>query len=55
MPATRGDVAAYLENRAEAGARASTLKVAVAAIAHNHKNAGTILSQGTRIPAIYMK
>ena len=33
------DVAAYLENRAEAGARASTIKVAAAAIAHNHKDA----------------
>ena len=33
-------MAAYLENRAEAGARASTLKVAAAAIAHNHKDAG---------------
>ena len=40
MPATPEDVAAYLENRAEAGARASTIKVAAAAIAHNHKEAG---------------
>ena len=40
LPATSEDVAAYLENRAEAGARASTIKVAAAAIAHNHKDAG---------------
>ena len=40
LPATPDDVAAYLENRAEAGARAPTLKVAAAAIAHNHKDAG---------------
>ena len=39
LPATPDDVAAYLENRAEAGAKASTIKVA-AAIAHNHKDAG---------------
>ena len=40
LPATPEDVAAYLENRAEAGARASTIKVVAAAIAHNHKDAG---------------
>ncbi len=40
LPATPEEVAAYLENRAEAGARASTIKVVAAAIAHNHKDAG---------------
>ena len=40
LPSTPDDVAAYLEYRAEAGARASTIKVAAAAIAHNHKEAG---------------
>ena len=40
LPASPEDVAAYLENRAAAGARASTIKVAAAAIAHNHKDAG---------------
>ena len=40
LPATSQDVAAYLEYRAETGARASTLKVAAAAIAHNHRDAG---------------
>ena len=40
LPATPEDVAAYLENRAEVGARASSIKVAAAAIAHNHKDAG---------------
>ena len=39
MPATPEDVAAYLESRAEAGAKASTIRIA-AAIAHNHRNAG---------------
>ena len=39
LPASPEDVAAYLENRAEAGARVSTIKVA-AAIAHNHNDAG---------------
>ena len=34
------DVAAYLEDKAEAGTRASTIKVAAAAIAHNQKDAG---------------
>ena len=33
-------MAAYLEDKAEAGTRASTIKVAAAAIAHNHKDAG---------------
>ncbi len=40
LPATPEDVAAYLENRAEAGAKASTIKVVAAAIAHNHRDAG---------------
>ena len=40
LPATPDDVAAYLQNRAEAGARASTIKVAAAAIAHNQRDAG---------------
>ena len=40
LPATPEAVAAYLEHRAEAGARASTIKVAAAAIAHNHREAG---------------
>ena len=39
LPATPEDVATYLQNRADASARASTIKVA-AAIAHNHKEAG---------------
>ena len=43
LPATPGDVAAYLEDRAEAGARASTIKVAAAAIAHNHREAGLVV------------
>ena len=38
LPAAPEDVAAHLESRAEAGARASTIKVA-AAIAHNHNEA----------------
>ena len=40
LPATPENVAAYLENRAEAGAKASTIKVVAAAIAYNHKDAG---------------
>ena len=40
LPAASEDVAAYLENRAEAGAKASTIKVVAAAIAHNHRDAG---------------
>ena len=40
LPAAPEDVASYLEKRAEAGARASTIKVVAAAIAHNHKDAG---------------
>ena len=40
LPACPEDVAAYLENRAAAGARASTIKVAAAAIARNHRDAG---------------
>ena len=39
LPAAPEDVAAYLENRAESGARASTIKVAAAAITHNHRDA----------------
>ena len=34
------DVAAYLEDRSETGARPSTLRVVAAAIARNHKDAG---------------
>ena len=40
LPAIPEEVVAYLEERSEAGARASTIKVVAAAIAHNHKNAG---------------
>ena len=40
LPANPEDVAAYLENRAEAGAKASTIKVVAAAIAHSHRDAG---------------
>jgi len=40
LPAAPEDMAAYLANRAEAGARASTIKVVAAAIAHHHKDAG---------------
>ena len=40
LPASPEDVAAYLEDRSETGARPSTLRVVVAAIAHNHKDAG---------------
>ena len=40
LTANPEDVAAYLENRAEMGAKASTLKVVAAAIAHNHKDSG---------------
>ena len=40
LPASPEDVAAYLEARSETGARPSTLRVAAAAIARNHKNAG---------------
>ena len=40
LPATPEDVAVYLENRAEAGARASSIKVVAIAIAYNHKDAG---------------
>ena len=39
LPAAPDDVATYPHNRAEAGARASTLRVA-AAIAHNHRDSG---------------
>ena len=40
LPASPEDVAAYLEDRWEAHARPSTLRVAAAAIANNHKDAG---------------
>ena len=40
LPATPEDVAAYLENRSVTGARPSTLRVAAAAIAHNHRDSG---------------
>ena len=40
LPALPEDVAAYLEDRSETGARPSTLRVAAAAIARSHKNAG---------------
>ena len=40
LPATHEDVAAYLKERFEAGAKASTIKVAAAAISHHHRNAG---------------
>ena len=42
LPATPEEVAAYQEYRAQAGARASTIKVAPATIAHNHKEAGFV-------------
>ena len=40
LPASPVDVAAYLEDRSESGARPSTLRVVAAAIARNHKEAG---------------
>ena len=40
LPASPEDVAAYLEDRSETGARPSTLRVVAAAIARNHRNAG---------------
>ena len=40
LPATPEDVAAYLEDRVETGARPSTLRVAAFAIARNHRDAG---------------
>ena len=40
LPASPEDVAAYLEDRSETGARPSTLRVAAAAIARNHKVTG---------------
>ena len=40
LPATPEDVAAYLEDRGETGARPSTLRVAAFAIARNHRDAG---------------
>ena len=40
LPASPEDVAAYLEDRSDTGARPSTLKVAAAAIARSHRDAG---------------
>ena len=40
LPASSEDVAAYLEDRSDTGARPSTLKAAAAAIARNHREAG---------------
>ena len=40
LPAAPEDVVAYLENRSETGARPSTLRVAAAAIARSHRDAG---------------
>ena len=40
LPASPDDVAAYLEDRSETGARPSTLRVAAFAIARNHEAAG---------------
>ena len=40
LPASPADVAAYLEDRSDTGARPSTLRVAAAAIARSHKDAG---------------
>ena len=40
LPASPEDIAAYLEDRSETGAKPSTLRVVAAAIACNHRNAG---------------
>ena len=40
LPASPDDVAAYLRDRQESGAKPSTLKVAAAAIARSHREAG---------------
>ena len=40
LPASPEDVAAYLEDRSETGARPSTLRVVATAIARNHRDAG---------------
>ena len=40
LPASPEDVAAYLKDRRETGAKPSTLKVAAAAIARSHREAG---------------
>ena len=40
LPAAPEDVAAYLKDRRESGAKPSTLKVVAAAIARNHREAG---------------
>ena len=40
LPASPEDAAAYLEERAKAGARASTIRVSAAAITYNHRDAG---------------
>ena len=50
LPASPEDVAAYLEDRSETGARPSTLRVAAAAIARNHKDAGFEVPSMTTSP-----
>ena len=40
LPASPEDVAAYLEERVEEGARSSTINVSAGAIAYHHKDAG---------------
>ena len=40
LPASPEDAAAYLEDRAKAGARASTIRVSAAAITYNHRDSG---------------
>ena len=40
LPASPADVSAYLEDRSGTGARPSTLRVVVAAIARSHRDAG---------------
>ena len=40
LPATPEDVAAYLDERSEAGPKASTIKVTAAAISHYHREGG---------------
>ena len=48
LPAYPEDVASYLEDRSETGARPSTLRVAAAAIARNQKDAGFDTARPTR-------
>ena len=43
LPASPQDVVAYLEDRSATGAKSSTLRVAAAAIARNHRDAGHLL------------